>query len=1417
MTFIYKHVDVNEKSADIYQVPSSSAVGTGGNAEKSVEVKPAEAPKPPPPPLTDIHATSSSWLNATFELKKKSKVNQVELFSEYLQFCRKFGITNAMSSADFLHLVKAIFPQCEVISINRKNGDNDVFFEGLCKRSTQKPFAVTTLPPEKVRNPVSVNVSPKQTLPHPVDSLAHTPTLRRRLMEPPRVPLSPHRYFHPGATVSSSSSSVPSTSSLLPTPAQASSPKTTSTPATAKSGRTQSGLQGKGVTNSQISPGRVDIPAPHQVTSTSAHPEVATLGSASHLSHRPCASQTHPSIQQALQQEHVGEGQSVKSLLAKKLSHTGTSETEQINLNNGEVPATSLGQPLRAAPQPQFRISNSLSQNPHQNNPAVSSASTSQSILIQPHHSIPSSLSCVSSASSSVPCGRFIVTQPSHSATMPHAPINSMQNAGCRAGEVQQKTATAHQKSNPTSNVQIFQHPGAPAGLGTPVQVNTDSLQQFPISQQNGPHGVPQVGSLSTAHCQQTAQLQLKPSSAPTIQGNSYGTQSLNPVLQNQSQTQNNLSQVTAAFPSTVVRKMAIGQPQQQPQQFQNTINLVPGSVPGAGVLRAPSSNLFVAGQQVSRSAVTVQGSGLTQAISSPAVAALLTSNTQQGSPQMIISSPMLGATSQAQIIARPPQQQPVQQTPATVVIQTPPGTIVMPSRQLQGGTVSFIVPPQYRQGSPVTFIQQQPSGATGAAAGVNMLPSLAIANSSGGGQQPLPAQQRQIVLAPPGQTSIPVGMQISSLQGNAIIRNHPVCINSMPQQQQQQHNYVIQTSSSQISATASSQSPNQPLIPQQTPPVQGAGPAISSTPESQLARSEEGTTSQQSSGRSVVIQQIHCNGLNHDQNGVQNSVESLGNDLPPSPIARSEKEMLNGKCSSVDLESEHIKNSLKLSGKMNGIVHTVSEHSKDTISASMQTNASHHGSVMVNGSVPTTGQLNQHTNIPVQGLQIRPGMANGTSQLQASAVAVGPPHSGNHLQSQVQQQQQPVLIQQQLLQQTQQLPSQQQPQLVFQAQQQTAILPQQQQQASLPHQGQKQVVHLQQQLAAQQPPHIQRVVSVRPAHQAQQGLQQPQNALRPRISTLSSPIEQQQQVQQALQAGPRPAGLPRSGSAPTGQACGSGNSVATNTFLGTNQTPVSQISQKIPPVSGGGRKRPPPTKPVTSTPIASDPAGRLRKKKPGPNEIVVTPASVQTRKQGQKPVHIAMQYMCEWGSCRKCFSTARLVLIHVFKQHVPIQDSSCQWVACEKLVRKRWSLISHIQDHHCSEMAMRAACQRRYTAIQQKASGATPTPPPAAPTPMIYPPDAAMQAIRRFSVKQPYAEFAEQREGPVSKHIRLTAALIIRNICHASSYGRRLVRQHEEVLSYNLMNAVESSTALSHCLWEISQCCDKDPHSLAV
>lgn len=86
----------------------------------------------------------------------------------------------------------------------------------------------------------------------------------------------------------------------------------------------------------------------------------------------------------------------------------------------------------------------------------------------------------------------------------------------------------------------------------------------------------------------------------------------------------------------------------------------------------------------------------------------------------------------------------------------------------------------------------------------------------------------------------------------------------------------------------------------------------------------------------------------------------------------------------------------------------------------------------------------------------------------------------------------------------------------------------------------------------------------------------------------------------------------------------------------------------------------------------------------------------------------------------------------------------------------------------------------------------------------MVYPNDAANQAIKRFLPKPPYPEFMEGREGPVTKHIRLTSALILRNLAKYSAAGRSLVKKHERAISYTCMSAVESSTALAKCLHEI-------------
>ncbi|KAL4232755.1 AT-rich interactive domain-containing protein 2 [Mactra antiquata] len=177
-------------------------------------------------------------------------------------------------------------------------------------------------------------------------------------------------------------------------------------------------------------------------------------------------------------------------------------------------------------------------------------------------------------------------------------------------------------------------------------------------------------------------------------------------------------------------------------------------------------------------------------------------------------------------------------------------------------------------------------------------------------------------------------------------------------------------------------------------------------------------------------------------------------------------------------------------------------------------------------------------------------------------------------------------------------------------------------------------------------------------------------------------------------------------------------------------------------------------------------------------------------------------EYMCEWTQCRQCFNNAKSVFHHVCSAHLKTEyDGLCKWEGCETLVRKRWSLFTHVQDHHCSENSLRVAAQRRLQSFQTGQKIAAPTIPA-----MVYPNDAANQAIKRFLPKPPYPEFLEGREGPVTKHIRLTSALILRNLAKYSAAGRSLLRKHERVISYTCMSAVESSTALAKCLHEIVQ-----------
>ncbi|KAH9503660.1 AT-rich interactive domain-containing protein 2 [Bulinus truncatus] len=1424
---------VNPDSANIYQIPSGlhnsiSVVSDsgGGNGPGGGEVtKIAPMVKEP---ITDIQTTTSSWLNATFELKKKSKVNQVELFSDYLQFCRKFQINNAMSSAEFLQLVKVIFPQSEVLSINRKNGDKDVFFEGICKRSTQKPFAVTTMPVERVRNPLSVNVSPKQTQSLVVDSLAHTPTLRQRLMEPPRASL--HPQFVPAGA--SSSSSMSTSTSVQATPRMINSQTSIYTSKVIpgqqgkilKNGKSQTPTVKRGLSfvNSSAAESSTPGSLPQGNTKT-----VTSMTQSAHGSF--ASAQTLSSASQPSQVEQGTDVLSVKSLLAKKLSQ-GNSDQDMlvstgINASN-QVSSVMSHNFTQASQTTHVNYNATLAVNPSQ---ATQNKQQSRPATSFPHSTVSSTTQISTNFTQNLSSGLS----------------NQLQNlVSPVASSVQQSNQQQIITQNCTNNLIV-----QPKTNQNPVIVQQSSslpasLQSSNLTFIQRGNNIPCVQNNQFSLMHQNARLADSPQTANV----SIVPQQQQPVcMQLVQQNSGNVpvvQQNTTSVPCAIIPKsVGVGQVHNSSLTI-GTINpqcvtqpslsvAQPSNIPLNHVIRNPSNILVTnhpsGSSNTSSTALTItSATTVTQTISSPAVAALLTSTQQQGS-QMIISSPMIAGGS---VVPATPSV--TGQAPTTVVIQTPPGTLVMQPRQVlvhgngstsfgtlqQGphsGTVSFIVPSPYRSGSSVAvpginFIQS----------GVNVVPSLALANTNP--QSPAPnmihsvqnqniiqvAQNqqnivhanansvgattvgpRQIVLTQ-NQTTIPFGVQIS---GN-FVRNSSLCL--APQQQQ---NFVIQSTSNQ-SLPQSSAGPVMSIS-----QVNHVGAHNSNTFQIQPQLVESHVVPQQQ--QSVIVTDMNmlsqqptltsvlttqCNGLNHDINGVLGSPDSISSDFPPSPLSvgnHSDRDSQNGKLlepdKSVVLKHTDVARVIEKNSKMNGYIHpfenstnelSQSNQTVDCESQILKTISDSKSGIVVNGCLTNViqGQSvnNQQVNIPNL-LQVANN--NNNNIVSNGAIHIAQPG-------------------------------------------QTTTPPVSEVIANTAHQKQESY-----------PNHVQLQATQHSQHQGQnhqQFLSQP--AMAPQLSQGAQPVHQKKSVKQSCgsqticisQVKPKISTLPTPGPSVASQGCNTNQRATFSRDISKDSDTsndsvisVSDSGDKIGITSVTKNKIPLKKPEMTPVPESLPPK---RKKKGSPEVITTTAVHSLTGTPGPVPktVQIPLEYMCEWANCRRCFSTSRLVFLHVFKHHIPkISESSCQWAACEKLTRKRWSLVSHVQDHHCSEMAMRNACQRRFAANLQQAKGTTPIPAPH--QPMIYPPDAAMQAIRRFAIKQPYAEFIEQREGPVSKHIRLTASLILRNICHCSSTGRRLVRRHEQQLTYHMMSSAEASTALAHCLWEIMQCCEQKSSSSSV
>ncbi|XP_040558361.1 AT-rich interactive domain-containing protein 2 isoform X2 [Gallus gallus] len=228
------------------------------------------------------------------------------------------------------------------------------------------------------------------------------------------------------------------------------------------------------------------------------------------------------------------------------------------------------------------------------------------------------------------------------------------------------------------------------------------------------------------------------------------------------------------------------------------------------------------------------------------------------------------------------------------------------------------------------------------------------------------------------------------------------------------------------------------------------------------------------------------------------------------------------------------------------------------------------------------------------------------------------------------------------------------------------------------------------------------------------------------------------------------------------------------------------------------------------STPATSIPTVQVQGQQLNLQPPSYTAAS-QHAEQMKKP---GQNFMCLWQSCKKWFQTPSQVFYHAATEHggKDVYPGQCLWEGCEPFQRQRFSFITHLQDKHCSRDALLAGLKQDEPGQGgiQKPSNKPPVVGSTAATPraqkaIVNHPSAALMALRRGSRNLVFRDFTDEKEGPITKHIRLTAALILKNIGKYSECGRRLLKRHENHLSVLAISNMEASSTLAKCLYELN------------
>ncbi|XP_069797554.1 AT-rich interactive domain-containing protein 2-like isoform X2 [Narcine bancroftii] len=207
-------------------------------------------------------------------------------------------------------------------------------------------------------------------------------------------------------------------------------------------------------------------------------------------------------------------------------------------------------------------------------------------------------------------------------------------------------------------------------------------------------------------------------------------------------------------------------------------------------------------------------------------------------------------------------------------------------------------------------------------------------------------------------------------------------------------------------------------------------------------------------------------------------------------------------------------------------------------------------------------------------------------------------------------------------------------------------------------------------------------------------------------------------------------------------------------------------------------------------------------------SEVSVSAEIEPVKKTGQS-------FMCLWKGCKRWFEAPSQVFYHAATEHggKDVYHGQCLWAGCEPLPRQRLSFITHLQDKHCSRetllnglkrLEQKAQMSNAQGAIRQSPSEVT-SPTPKTHKALANHPSAALMALRKGSRNLIFRNYLDEKEGPIVKHIRLTSALILKNVARYSELGRMLLKRHESHLSVLAISGMEASTALAKCLYELN------------